>query len=366
MEAIASATLGLHAARQPSPYATVAARASDPAIALTLFTPHSRTRLLTVRCMRKTLHTLPLDLAAAAHSATVRFRERDALRAITNADLSRTALSTATTALVDLLGHDGPLPHRAIETRLTDAGIAISTTRLALKLAWERGAVAYLNQGRGWNKEIRTFALTSHAYPDLNTELPVDAATEQLFTAYLDRYGPVSLRDATWWSGLSQNILIDAWQRSSVKLVELLTPWTDSPLYMSATRFAAFTTAPDADCTTGMVFLAHEDVALKAYFQTRRRYLNDVPAATAFNQIGEVLPTIIADGHVIGTWSWDQTVSRVQHHLVAHQATAGQRHQINAAAATLTNTLRAGWHSISAPRRRSAGSPERHVTALLA
>ncbi|GAA3306106.1 DNA glycosylase AlkZ-like family protein [Nonomuraea dietziae] len=98
--------------------------------------------------MRKTLHTLPLDLAAAAHAATLRFRERDALRAIVNAGHSAHTVATATAALVELLGESGPLFHRTIEDRLAAAGLPITVTRLALKLAWERGTLTYANQGR--------------------------------------------------------------------------------------------------------------------------------------------------------------------------------------------------------------------------
>ncbi|WP_344829589.1 DNA glycosylase AlkZ-like family protein [Nonomuraea dietziae] len=85
---------------------------------------------------------------------------------------------------------------------------------------------------------------------------------------------------------------------------------------MSAQRFAEFTVADDADCATGVNLLAHEDVALKAYFETRRRYLGDLPAAAAFNQIGEVLPTILLNGRVVGTWTWDPTAKRARHRLI--------------------------------------------------
>lgn len=78
----ADAALGLHAARLPSPYAMVAARTDDSAIPGSLFTAPVRASLLTLRCMRKTLHTLPLHLASAAHAATVRFRERRAFNQI--------------------------------------------------------------------------------------------------------------------------------------------------------------------------------------------------------------------------------------------------------------------------------------------
>jgi len=89
---VADAVLGLHAARIPSPYAIVAARTSDPAIPASLFTAPVRSSLLTLRCMRKTLHTLPLPLAAAAHAAAVGFRDRDARRAVANAGVAMAAV----------------------------------------------------------------------------------------------------------------------------------------------------------------------------------------------------------------------------------------------------------------------------------
>jgi hypothetical protein len=51
--------------------------------------------------------------------------------------------------------------------------------------------------------------------------------------------------------------------------------------------------------------LAHEDPALKAYHETRDRYLAGLPQLRAFNQIGEALPTVTVNGVITGTWSWD-------------------------------------------------------------
>jgi hypothetical protein len=66
---VAERGLGLHAARLPSPYATLLARLVDPAAAAdAIFEPRTSLLLITVRCMRKTLHILPLPLAAVAHA----------------------------------------------------------------------------------------------------------------------------------------------------------------------------------------------------------------------------------------------------------------------------------------------------------
>jgi hypothetical protein len=53
--------------------------------------------------MRKTLHALPLELAAVAHSATKHFRERDALRAIANAGVSGREVTRSTDVIVKLM-----------------------------------------------------------------------------------------------------------------------------------------------------------------------------------------------------------------------------------------------------------------------
>ena len=152
---IADAALGLHAARLPSPYAILAARAADPTTPATLFTPAVQRHLLTVRCMRKTLHALPLPLAAAAHTATLRFRARDAARAVLNAGVTARELDHAIEQLLGLL-QGGPIQHRVIEKHLVQSGVPVSLTRLATKTVWENGHIVYGNATRAWNREVRT------------------------------------------------------------------------------------------------------------------------------------------------------------------------------------------------------------------
>jgi hypothetical protein len=169
---VADAALGLHAARLPSPYAIVAARTGDHTVPKSLFTAPVRAALLTVRCMRKTLHALPLELAAAAHAAaTLQFRNRDAQRAVLNAGYAQDAIDELAADLTALL-RDGPLPYRTIEKLLIGTGSEAHAARLAIKVAWERGVIAYINGSGTWNREARTFALTTSAYPGLDLTCP--------------------------------------------------------------------------------------------------------------------------------------------------------------------------------------------------
>jgi hypothetical protein len=353
---IADAALGLHAARLPSPYAIVAARASEPAVAGSLFTAPVRAALLTVRCMRKTLHALPLPLAAAAHAATLRFRDRDAQRSVYNAGYLPGAIEAAVYELGALL-QDGPLPYRAIEALLSGAAREVRAARLAVKVAWERGVIAYVNASNSWDREARTFALTASAYPGLDLSLTRDQAATALVAAYFHRYGPATIRDAAWWSGLSATDVTTALRRGQRPLVTVATPWSTRPCLMFADQAAEATSHEEA---AGVQLLAHEDPALKAYHETRDRYLAGLPQQRAFNQIGEALPTITVNGIVTGTWSWDNRSRDIIVRILPGKTAPAVRRQVRERAAMLAVTLRAGIKASSRPGGSSQSGKPAH------
>jgi hypothetical protein len=346
---IADHTLGLHAARLPSPFATVLARCIDPTVAMTLLTPPAERTVITVRCMRKTLHTLPFPLAEAAHAATIHFRERDALRAIVNAGLSISAISRVIEEVCTLLS-DGPLFHRDIETCLVERKVAgTSAIRLAVKLAWERGILCYLNETSSWNRECRKFALTAATSPLLMMAMDRQDATRYLIQTYFDRYGPASVQDAVWWSGLSRAAVLAAMHEIDRSWIEVRTTWTESPMYMFNDRIEQFQATSSSGQRSETSFLAHEDIALKAYFETRSRYLAGLPKNEAFNQIGEALPTIVIDGHIVGIWHWSASRMHIEHRLFYH-LTSKNRSEIARLAKALSNSLRLGWSAKSTTR----------------
>lgn len=75
------------------------------------------------------------------------------------------------------------------------------------------------------------------------------------------------------WSGLSRAAIITAMRESTLEFVAVRAPWCAEPMYMYRDRFEEFQRTATVQRYSGLNFLAHEDVALKAYFETRRRYL---------------------------------------------------------------------------------------------
>ena len=351
---VADAALGLHAARLPSPFAIVAARTGDPAVPASLFTSPVQASLLTLRCMRKTLHTLPLPLAAAAHAATLRFRDRDARRAVLNAGRTPAAIDRVIDRLCMLL-QDGPLLHRTIESHLSARSGDVLSGRLAIKVAWERGTIAYANAATAWNRETRTFALTSAAYPTLNLSLTRDQAVTELITAYFHRYGPATIRDATWWSGLPATDIKAALLASGRPVIAVASPWSEEPCVMFADQ-ADESAASEA--ATGVQFLAHEDTALKAYFQTRGRYLGGLPPGARSTRSGKSCPASsstaiwLAPGH--GTPALPASTSTWSQARSPRRSDARSR----PAPQSSTETLRSAW-TPRPPQRRTPAATRR-------
>lgn len=334
MHTAAELSLGLHAARLPSPFATAIARTRDDADLGALLGPTHSPRLVTVRCMRKTLHTLPPPVAAIALAATRHYRMRDVDNAVRKAGLDRRRLTAAQHWVLEQLT-GGACSHRQLESRAGLAAFSTPEIRLAVKACWEGGQITYRNGSDSWHRELRQFSLTRLHYPDLAVEGDPETGQDELVRLYFQRYGPATLHDASWWSGLGQQRIAAALAR--LEVVRLRLPWARSVFYMLGREYAFYRAAGEADHATGVNYLAHEDVALKAYYESRPRYLGRLPARSVFNQIGEVLPTIVCDGRVVGLWHWDHHQRTVSHR---HFPRAGLSVEVRAASRRHARGLR--------------------------
>jgi hypothetical protein len=341
VRAAAEASLGLHAARVASPFHTAAARTSECTPLDDLLGDEGDAELVTIRCMRKTLHTLPICIAAYAHGATRHYRLRDVSNMARRFRVTPAELEDAGVRITTYLRDQGRQSHRAIERELTAADGQPWLVRLGLKMLWEQGEVTYRNCARSWHQEKRRFCLRSVTHPRFDTALGRDVAIASLVKTYFHVYGPATVRDMAWWSGLGLRTIADA--LSELNVVQFLLPWAPSPFFMLQTDYERFLSAPHHSRRSGFHFLAHEDVALKAYFESRSRYLGALNTSTVFNQIGEVRPSIIYDGRIVGTWSWHHESRRIHYRTLNGLMTRASRSEVVHRAKILQLRLRRGY-----------------------
>ncbi len=307
---IAEHLVGVHAARVVSPLPIVAARTNDSIKALPVLDFAPDGDLIRVRCMRKTLHILPRALARIAHAATRRYRVRDAARALVVRGLTPDEyelLARRTEQIVAAHGSGTPgilAEHIALKLKLHDQRVAA----LLLKYCWEAGDLFVWRSPSSWDAERRMIGAdaTLRAY---FAELDAEDAQDQLLGHYFERFGPASVRDASWWSGLSAGAVRRHIAGAGDRYAEYSAPWSPSTLYGIAGRDEAHPRhAIDdlADADRRYTFLGHEDPILKAYFESRGRYVDDVNYDRLYNQIGEARPALVANGHIVGIWQWDR------------------------------------------------------------
>lgn len=313
IDRLAASLVGLHAARQVSPWVAIRTR-------MRAFQPSDLRRLLLddrklikVRCMRQTLHILPLELAATAHHATLRQRLGPCRARLRRMGRSERALNRMVASVRDRL--DGvPVPYRDLEIV---AGIGsrsdIELVRLAIKWMWETGEIAHVDLSPSLHHEHRAFARTDALYPELGLypEAPdLEIACDDLVRAHIRAFGPVSVGDTAWWSGLGAGAVRRAVERRPGEFVSVRVDGLAGDLLMSL-EFAdeLLDTAP---LDPGhVVLLAYEDPALKGYFTSRHRYVDEADYESLFNAIGEARASVMVGGRAIGSWSFDRRLRRI-------------------------------------------------------
>jgi uncharacterized protein YcaQ len=315
---VADTTFGLHAARQSSPWVALRTRIPSFEAAHLRNLLVDERHLVRIRCMRQTLHILPLALATIAHRATLQQRLspcRARLRTLSSSERALRAIGARIRERVA----SGPVPYRELQRAAARRGSArdIALARLSIKWLWETGDLVHVDLSPSLHHEHRAFALTDQLYPSVDfagSTHDVELAREQLVRHHVRRFGPVGIGDIAWWSGLGAASVRRALDRMSSELVAVQVDGIDGVLFAHADSVDALVgvepVRPDH-----VALLAHEDPSLKGYYTTRRRYVSERHYVELFNQIGEARASIMVGGVAAGTWSFSRRSGCIEHQL---------------------------------------------------
>lgn len=311
-----AATLALLHSTDPSvPYLSVHARA-DAGVAdidAALYDERSLVRLTT---LRRTVFAMPLDAAADAVGAfngdlVAKLRRQlllwiDASPAVDgDAGLFLTDLEDQ---VVDVLGSSGPITGNGLAALVPGLRVQFDpapgkdyskpmriTTRVLELLAAECRIV----RGRPTG-DLTSGAWTWAAMDDwLPGGLPVaspEGALAGLLRRYLAAFGPATVTDAAWWTGIGKTRIRDA--LGAVDAREIAIEGSPEPgwilpgddLVVASTDEPSVALLPGLDPTT-------------MGWKQRSWYVDDAPAAGLFDRSGNAGPTVWVDGCVVGAWT---------------------------------------------------------------
>lgn len=310
VEEIAERLVGLHATDATSVVLSARARLREPTLAALDRALYEDRTVVRMHCMRRTLFAVPTHLVPVFHASTagkVAARERAQVLkelASTNPRWDAAWLAgaeeSALRALADF-GEQGAssaelsdcVPVLGETVRLSPGKPYESTVRLGgsvLRLLAMEGRVRRARQVGGWASS--QFRFVPARAPE---SVEVAYAQGELVRRWLAAYGPGTLDDLRWWSGLTLTEVRRALAQLDVAEVEL----DDGPGWLLASEEPAPT---PGSAEPWAAFLPTLDPATMGWKQ-RDWYLDPAHRDLVFDTAGNGGPSVWWNGELVGAWA---------------------------------------------------------------
>jgi hypothetical protein len=304
--------VALHATDPATVYLSAAARLRQPTIAQIERALYDDRTLVRMLGMRRTMFVVPRDLAGIVQSACTRAiaeQQRKLSHQLFGdagladdvptwlaklEDATVAALQRRGEATAQELGQDVPDLKRQI---LMAAGKDYSamqgiSTRVLLLLAADGRIVRGRPRG-SWISSQYRWAPIDTWLPGGLMECAKPLAQADLIRRWLVAFGPGTLTDLKWWSGLTMGEVKRAVGQIDVREVEV----DDGPALVLADDIDT----ADADAVRGVAFLPALDPTPMGYAQ--RDWFLGPHASKLFDRSGNIGPTIWSAGRIVGGWA---------------------------------------------------------------
>jgi len=312
IEKIARNHLGLHSARIGTPYTTLCSRLKKYSPKMLSYKLYDERSLMKLRCMRTTLHIAPKDIAPILFKATLSMRLSECLLFFKRNKIPKEKIEMLAENIVSVF-NGTPIRPSEIEKWIVSENkndipknIQKEYSKKVLKYIWEKGIISYYNAANCWENEDRRFVLTKKYYPNFDFQkYRTSEAQRLLILEHIKKFGPVTIKDISWWSGLGMKKVKETIENNSKDIYKLKIKNYDLDFYISVEEVDKLDAFKKIDFEW-ISLLAFEDPSLKGYYESRFRYVDKMNLNKLFNQIGEVRASIIHNGNAIGIWQWNK------------------------------------------------------------
>jgi hypothetical protein len=342
---IADAVVALHGTDPASVFLSAAARMVTPSVERLETALYDDRLLVRTLCMRRTMFVLPVEMVpvvqAACTDALVPAQRRRTLAmlesaGITDAERHLKDLEVATVAAIENAGEatgaelgkrvPGLAQQLLVGVGTKWEGMVGMTTRVLFLLSCEQRVVRGRPKG-GWTSSAYRWSPMSSWLPATVTTPAADDARVELCRRWLQAFGPATVADLKWWSGLTLGQVRKALAALDIAEVDL-----DGAPGIVLTDDVEPTPAP----APWVALLPSLDPTTMGWKQ-REWYLGAYGKAL-FDTNGNAGPTVWADGRIIGGWAQRKDTGEVVFRLL-EDAGAEVAATVEAEAAQLTEWL---------------------------
>ena len=298
--AIAEDIAGLHATISTTPYLSLFARSRQFEKSDLDEELYERRTLGRIRCVRKTIYIHSRELISMVYAATASVAERASSRYLESRGVSTAAYEETSGAILELLEGNG-MTAASIRRHL-QTGLDMSAI---LYLMCDRGLLVRWRPEKGWRDRTNKYRLFREVFPQIDMRRTDEAeATALLVGRYLRAFGPVTVTDIAWWTGLGKTRARKALDslRDAILPVGISGVEGDfAMLRLDEDRMSEMKLSDEL----AISLLPALDPYLMGY-KERARYIDQENYSMVFDRSGNATSTILIGGKVAGVWDFEE------------------------------------------------------------
>lgn len=312
IESVTADLVGLLDTAQTTPYLSLFSRLegfTKPHLDAALY---DRRSLVRFRCMRGAVFTVRREMLPVMFAATsfpvIRYAKRYAeFRGVTKAVYERMR-----PRILELL-EDEPLPASKIRERLGDD--ACGDVAAAVNLMCTQGLLLRDRPVGAWLDRHATYVPLERALPEVRLDsIAEEDAVRTLVRAYVRGFGPVSVKDVSWWLSVGMQRVERALEQLEGEITEIRIEDRPDTLLVHASDLDELSSASLAE-EPHVVLLPAMDSFLMAY-ASRARLIDDEFAPYVFDKSRNMAASVLVDGRIAGVW--DVTGAGAEPELLLH------------------------------------------------
>lgn len=310
-------TCGLHASSPITPYLSLAARLPE-------FHPkeldhflYDEPEMARIRCVRKTIYILNQQLIPIFHAATTGKVMKASEHYMIYRGVPLQEFKVLSNSILKLLESEPMTALEIKEALATDFDISA-----VLQYMCDQGQLVRGQPKAGWKDRRYRYTIFEEVFPDIDLGMFDEReAMSMIVRHYLRAFGPASMDDVIWWTGLGKIRVRSALRNLENEVVEIRLAETNAPLLILENELEQLSaTTPSGQSIVKI--LPNLDSYLMGYID-RDRYVNKEYYQFVFDNSGNATNVVMVNGRVAGVWDYsDKEEATVKLFLFDYQMDA--------------------------------------------
>lgn len=289
---------GLHATGATTPFLSLFSRSKnflkDNLIEELLI----KKTLVKIRCVRKTIYIIPIEIFPAVFSATRSMVDLISRRHYKFLGVTEQQYEETSKKILNIIQGQGMTTKEIKQELGTDLNVSP-----IVNLMCDRGLLMRGMSRKGWKSNIHTYYRFEEFFPDVNLKKYNEIkAKEFVIRQYLAAFGPVTFNDIVWWTGFPKNQIKSIVEvlKDELMHIEISDMNDDFITLCSDKQLLSNLKSPNEHIVN---ILPSLDPYIMGY-RDRDRYLNLKDFNMIFDRSGNATSTILVDGNIIGIWDF--------------------------------------------------------------